>query len=92
MKSTANPYAYGALAAEQLVKSWGLVLPIDPFAIAGEFKITVAAKPKSHPGVSGMLVRVANEFAIAAVRVTGNLFDSELRVASVRDGTIGCGC
>jgi len=65
MKSTANHYAHGALAAEQLVKSWGLALPIDPFAIAAEFKITVAAKPASHPGVSGMLVRVGNEFAIA---------------------------
>lgn len=65
MKSTANPYASGALVAEQLVKSWGLALPIDPFAIADQFKITVAAKPASHPGVSGMLVRVGNEFAIA---------------------------
>lgn len=65
MKSTANPYATGALAAEQLIKSWGLALPIDPFAIAEQFRITVAAKPASHPGVSGMLVRVGNEFAIA---------------------------
>lgn len=65
MKSTANPYAAGALAAEQFVKSWGMELPIDPFAIADKFKITVVAKPASHPGVSGMLVRVGNEFAIA---------------------------
>lgn len=65
MRSTVNPYASGALVAEQLVKSWGLALPIDPFAIADEFKITVAAKPASHTGVSGMLVRVGNEFAIA---------------------------
>jgi len=65
VKSTDNPYADGALAAERLVKSWGLALPIDPFAIAAEFKITVAAKPASHPGVSGMLVRYGNEFAIA---------------------------
>lgn len=65
MKSTANPYATGALAAEQLIKSWGLELPIDPFSIAEQFRITVAAKPASHPGVSGMLVRVGNEFAIA---------------------------
>lgn len=65
MNSATNPYATGALAAEQLVKSWGLMLPIDPFAIAEQFRITVAAKPASHPGVSGMLVRVGNEFAIA---------------------------
>lgn len=65
MKSTSNPYSTGALAAEQLVKSWGLPLAIDPFAIAEQFKITVVAKPASSPGVSGMLVRVGNEFAIA---------------------------
>lgn len=65
MTTAANPYALGALAAEQLVKNWGLALCIDPFAIAEEFKITVAAKPASHPGVSGMLIRVGNEFAIA---------------------------
>lgn len=65
MKSTANPYASGALVAEQFVKSWGLALPIDPFAIADQFRITVAAKPASHPGVSGMLIRVDREFAIA---------------------------
>lgn len=65
MKTTANPYASGALVAEKLVKSWGLNLYIDPFAIADQFKITVAAKPASSPGVSGMLVRVGNEFAIA---------------------------
>lgn len=65
MKSTADPYASGALAAEQNVRNWGLALPIDPFAIAREFRITVAAKPASHAGVSGMLVRVGNEFAIA---------------------------
>ena len=64
MKSTANPCAYGVLAAEQFVKSWELVLPRS-FVMAGEFKITVAAKPAIHPGVSGMLARVGNEFAIA---------------------------
>ena len=66
MKFTANPYAYGALAAEQHIKAWGIAaLPTDPFAIASEFNITVAAKPASHPGVSGMLIRVGNAFAIA---------------------------
>jgi len=65
VRATVNPYASGALVAEKRVKEWGLALPIDPFAIAAEFKITVAAKPASNPGVSGMLVRVGNEFAIA---------------------------
>jgi hypothetical protein len=72
MKSTVNPYASGALVAEKLVKEWGLTLPIDPFAIAAEFKIAVAAKPASNPGVSGMLVRVGNEFAIAYATHIGN--------------------
>lgn len=66
MKSTDNPYALGALAAEQLIKGWRITaLPIDPFAIAAERGITVAAKSASDPGVSGMLIRVGNEFAIA---------------------------
>jgi len=60
-----DPYQFGAQAAEQLVKGWKLsTLPIDPFAIASERGITVAAKPASSPGVSGMLVRLGNEFAI----------------------------
>lgn len=63
--SFTNPYASGALTAERYVKDWGLVLPIDPFAIAEQFGISLAAKPANHQGVSGMLVRVGNEFAIA---------------------------
>jgi len=63
---TRDPYLSGALAAEQLIKGWGITaLPIDPFAIARDRDITVAAKPASHAGVSGMLIRVENEFAIA---------------------------
>ncbi len=63
---TRDPYLFGALAAEQLIKGWGITaLPIDPFAIARDRDITVAAKPASHAGVSGMLIRVENEFAIA---------------------------
>ena len=48
MKTTDNPYASDALAAEKLVQSWGLNLHIDPFAIADQFKIAVAAKPASR--------------------------------------------
>lgn len=63
---TRDPYPFGALAAEQLIKGWGLTaLPVDPFAIAKKRDITVAAKPASRPGVSGMLIRVGSEFAIA---------------------------
>lgn len=64
--SNPNHYAIGSLAAEQLVKGWRLdTLPIDPFAIAKSREIIVTAKPARIPGVSGMLVRVGNEFAIA---------------------------
>ena len=60
-----NHYQFGALAAEQCIKSWGLTtLPIDPFAIARECRIIVEAK-RTGAGVSGMLIRVGNEFAIA---------------------------
>lgn len=63
---TRDPYPFGALAAEQLIKGRDITaLPVDPFAIARERDITVAAKPASHAGVSGMLIRVENEFAIA---------------------------
>ena len=60
-----DPYAFGALAAEQIVKGMGIAtLPVDPFAIAHERDITVAAKAAHEAGVSGMLIRVGNEFAI----------------------------
>lgn len=61
-----NHYQSGALAAEQLIKGWTLTaLPIDPFAIASEREIIVEAKSTSNAGVSGMLIRFGNEFAIA---------------------------
>lgn len=63
---SSDPYSFGSLAAEQLVKGWRIMtLPIDPFAIARERDITVVAKPAHDAGVSGMLIRVGNEFAIA---------------------------
>ena len=61
-----QPYQFGALAAEQLIKGLRIAsLPVDPLAIAAGREITVVAKPASDPGVSGMLIRVGNEFAIA---------------------------
>ncbi len=62
----ADPYAFAAQAAEQLIKGLGIAsLPIDPFAVARDRKIEVVAKPARDAGVSGMLIRVGNEFAIA---------------------------
>jgi hypothetical protein len=61
-----DPYAFASLAAEQLIKGLGITtLPIDPFAIARNREIEVVSKPARDAGVSGMLIRVGNEFAIA---------------------------
>ena len=40
-------------------------MPVDPFEIARVRNIKVVAKPAHDAGVSGMLIRVDNEFAIA---------------------------
>jgi Zn-dependent peptidase ImmA (M78 family) len=61
-----DSYQFGATIAEQLIKEWGITkLPIDPFAIAKDREITVAAKPATNGGVSGMLIRFGNDYAIA---------------------------
>ena len=39
-------------------------LPVDPMALARDIGIEVQAKPASARGVSGMLMRVGNEFGI----------------------------
>ena len=53
-------------AAESLVKERGIVtLPVCPFSIAQDLGIDVRPLPRrSHPGVSGMLLRNGNEFGI----------------------------
>jgi hypothetical protein len=62
---TADPHAFASLAAEQIIQGLGITkLPIDPIAIARAKGIEVVAKPASG-GVSGMLIRFGNEFAIA---------------------------
>ena len=62
----ADPYAFASQAAEQLIKGLSITaLPVDPFAIARGREIEVVAKPARDAGVSGMLIRVGNEFAIA---------------------------
>jgi Zn-dependent peptidase ImmA (M78 family) len=51
--------------AEKLVRDSGLVLPIDVLSIAAERDILVEAKPANGEGVSGMLIRSGENFAIA---------------------------
>jgi len=53
------------LHAEKLVRVEGLTLPIDVMALAKSQEIAVEAKPASARGVSGMLLRAGNHFAIA---------------------------
>lgn len=61
-----NPSFLAGQAAEQLIKGMNITtLPIDPFAIAQDRDIDVIAKPAADEGVSGMLIRYGNDFAIA---------------------------
>lgn len=62
----ADPHAFAAQAAEQIVKGMGVTtLPVDPRTIAENREIVVQAKPVEDKGCSGMLVRLGNDFAIA---------------------------
>ena len=53
------------LMAEKIVRDERLSLPVDILSIASKREILVEAKPASAKGVSGMLIRVGNGFAIA---------------------------
>ncbi len=50
--------------AEKIVRDEHLALPIDVLALAKSREISVEAKPAVAKGVSGMLLRVGNNFAI----------------------------
>ena len=70
---TIDPYAFASLMAEQIIKGEGITsLPIDPKSFARGKGFEVAAKPPSSAGVSGMLVRFGNEFAIGYSTNLGN--------------------
>lgn len=51
--------------AEKIVRDEGLTLPIDVLSLAAARDIHVVAKPASAQGVSGMLIRSGERFAIA---------------------------
>jgi hypothetical protein len=60
-----DPYDLATGAAEALIRGRaGAALPIDPFAIARSKDIEVLPKAARNAGVSGMLIRVGNDFAI----------------------------
>lgn len=59
-------YLFAALEGERLVREQGITaLPVDPFAVARSLGILVEPKPASARGVSGMLIRYGEEYAIA---------------------------
>jgi len=58
--------AFATQAAEAIVKGFGIEsLPVDPKEFARQRSIDVVAKPMDVEGVSGMLVKYGDEFAIA---------------------------
>lgn len=61
-----DPYEFATLEAGEVLDRLGITsLPVDPIAVAISQGIEVRAKPTSAEGVSGMLIRVGNEFCIA---------------------------
>ncbi|KWO42531.1 hypothetical protein WT97_02640 [Burkholderia sp. MSMB1459WGS] len=50
--------------AEKVVSDFGLTLPVDVVELARSHEILVEAKPSIAAGVSGMLIRHVNDFAI----------------------------
>jgi len=55
----------GAMGARQVLKEHRIAaLPVDPVAIAKAVGIAVIPKPATNGGVSGMLIRHGNDFAI----------------------------
>ena len=63
---TAGLYDQAAAAAERVIREHGIsTLPVDPMAIARSVGIEVKEKPASSGGVSGVLIRLGDEFCIA---------------------------
>jgi hypothetical protein len=65
-----------SVTAARVLSEHGIVsLPVDPIALAAKVGIQVTAKPVSARGVSGMLIRSGDEFAIAyATHITSKGF------------------
>jgi hypothetical protein len=62
----AGLYDHAAAAAERIIREHGIsTLPVDPMAIASSVGIEVKEKPASSGGVSGVLIRLGDEFCIA---------------------------
>lgn len=61
-----NPYLHATRAAEQVVHELAIrAFPIDPIVIARGRQIEVVAKPARFAGVSGMFMRLGEDYGIA---------------------------
>jgi len=80
--SMANPYLHATRAAEQVIRDLGITaLPIDPIAIARGRGIEVMAKPASAAGVSGMFIRLGEQYGIAYATHIANVGFQHFSVA-----------
>lgn len=65
MMAGRNDFGFATREAERFVRERGIsTLPVDPFVIAEDLDILVQPKPASAGGVSGMLIRYGDEYAI----------------------------
>lgn len=61
-----DPYRFAALRAEEIIRERNITsLPVNLTVLAADLSIIVAPKPVSSAGVSGMLMRVGQNFGIA---------------------------
>jgi hypothetical protein len=78
----AAPNEHAALEAERVVREHGITrLPVDPFAIASRNSIDVVEKPASNRGVSGMLIRLGEQYCIAYASHIGSIGFRKFSVA-----------
>ena len=78
----ADDYLSASLVAEKVVREWKLAtLPIDPLALARDLGIETLPKSDTAEGVSGMLMRLGNEFAIAYATHIDNIGFQNFSVA-----------
>lgn len=61
-----DPYQFAALRAEEVVRDCNITsLPVNLLGLAADLNILLVPKPAFSPGVSGMLMRVGQNYGIA---------------------------
>lgn len=77
-----DPYWLATLEGEKTVKDYGIIdLPVDPIELARSLGIEVKSKPARAHGVSGMLLRVDNQFGITYATHIDNIGFQHFSVA-----------